>query len=66
MKTNRAITVVAAISKFPSREAFAEWTDPETQEQVRGALTLDYDFGSETLLGYETIDFDAMTSRYFG
>lgn len=46
--------------------AFAEWTDPETQEQVRGTLTLDYDFGSETLLGYEAIDFDAMTNRYFG
>ncbi|MBR4743713.1 MAG: hypothetical protein IK082_05945 [Oscillospiraceae bacterium] len=46
--------------------AFAEWTDPETQEQVRGTLTLDYDFGSETLLGYEAIDFDALTNRYFG
>ena len=46
--------------------AFAEWTDPETQEQVRGTMTLDYDFGSETLLGYETIDFDALTNRYFG
>ncbi|MCR4707470.1 MAG: hypothetical protein K5746_05920 [Clostridiales bacterium] len=46
--------------------AFAEWIDPETQEQVRGTLNLDYDFGSETLLGYETIDFDALTSYYFG
>lgn len=46
--------------------AFAEWTDPETQEHVRGTLTLDYDFGSETPRGYETIDFDALTSRYFG
>ncbi len=46
--------------------AFAEWTDPETKEQVRGTVTLDYDFGSETLLGYETIDYDALMSRYFG
>lgn len=46
--------------------AFAEWTDPETQEHVRGTLTLDYDFGSEAPLGHETIDLDALTSRYFG
>lgn len=46
--------------------AFAEWADPETQEHVRGTLTLDYDFGSETQRGYETIDFDELTSRYFG
>lgn len=46
--------------------AFAEWADPETQERVRGTVTLDYDFGSETPLGYETIDFDALAGRYFG
>ncbi len=46
--------------------SFAEWTDPETKEQVRGTLSLDYDFGSGTLLGYKTIDFDALTNRYFG
>jgi hypothetical protein len=46
--------------------AFAEWTDPETQERIRGTLTFDYDFGSETQRGYETIDFDELTSRYFG
>ncbi len=46
--------------------AFAEWTDPETQEHIRGTLTVDYDFGSETMLGYETADFDAMMNRYFG
>ena len=46
--------------------AFAEWTDPESQEHIRGALTLDYDFESETLLGYQATDYDAMTDRYFG
>ncbi|MBR6006262.1 MAG: hypothetical protein IK064_01395, partial [Clostridia bacterium] len=46
--------------------AFAEWTDPETQEHIRGTVTVDYDFEAETILGYETIDFDALMSRYFG
>ncbi|MBQ1520613.1 MAG: hypothetical protein IIZ56_03960, partial [Clostridia bacterium] len=46
--------------------AFAEWTDPESQEHIRGALTMDYDFESETLLGYQATDYDAMTDRYFG
>ena len=46
--------------------AFAEWTDPETQEHVRGTVTVDYDFEAETMHGYETIDLDALTSRYFG
>ncbi|MBO4562753.1 MAG: hypothetical protein J5772_03990 [Clostridia bacterium] len=46
--------------------AFAEWTDPETQEHVRGTVTVDYDFEAETMLGYETIDLDTLTSRYFG
>ena len=45
---------------------FAEWTDPETQEHMRGTVTVDYDFEAETMLGYETVDFDALTSRYFG
>ena len=45
--------------------AFAEWIDPETQEHVRGTVTVDYDFETETMLGYETNDLDALTGRYF-
>lgn len=46
--------------------AFAEWTDHETGEHVRGTVTVEYDFEAETILGYETIDFDALADRYFG
>jgi hypothetical protein len=45
--------------------AFAEWTDPETGEHVRGTVTVDFDFEAETMLGYETIDLDALIGRYF-
>ena len=45
--------------------SFAEWTDPETQQRIRGTVTVDYDLAAEALLGYETIDMDAVTARYF-
>ncbi len=44
----------------PTLGVFAEWTDPDTHQKVRGTISAEYDFSSETPVGYEIKDFDKL------
>ncbi|MBR6006737.1 MAG: hypothetical protein IK064_03835, partial [Clostridia bacterium] len=44
--------------------AFADWTDPDTAQPVRGTIAAEYDFGTEQPIGYLLTDMDAIYNEY--
>lgn len=46
--------------------AYASWTDAETQKQIRGTITAEYDFREERAAGYKLTDMDAILEECFG